>query len=137
MPSQASDAFASSKLCFAAASSASLSLDLPAMGSPRCRRSYRKAAGKSPLGGDRRRRIALLGGPELLQDRLDLPPAGVVELQFERLAVIRDGARILPDIPQRQGTAVEGGCDTRIEPDGIGEVRDRAIISPHPGVENT
>src|SRR5580700_7626075 len=117
MPSQASDVRTPGRRLRISASSASLSLDLPAMGSPRCRRSYRKAGGKSPLGGDRRRRIALLGGPELLQDHLDLPPAGVVELQLERLAVIRDGARVLPDIPQRQGAAVQPSRNIWIEPD--------------------
>src|ERR1700674_4043498 len=102
MPSQASDALASSKLCFAAASSASLSFDRPRMRSPDLRILPQFFRDIAPLREPDRVGFRPRGSRprvELRQSPLDLMLRRIVDLQCERLAIVGDGTVVLSDEP--------------------------------------
>src|SRR5215470_9064526 len=85
--------------------------------------------GKSPLCNGSRSWVPLRGGSELFQYPLDLPAAGVIKLQREGLAVVRDRAFILPDESERIGAAGKCRRDIGIEPDRFVEVLNGAIVA--------
>src|SRR6266436_4935162 len=89
---------------------------------------WRRRFGKSALCDGGRSGVPLRGRSQLFQYSLDLVTAGVVKLQRERLAVVGDGAFILPDESERIGAARECHGDIGIKPDCFVEVLYRAII---------
>src|SRR5712692_1543454 len=98
---------------------------------------FRNFFGKSPLCDGCRSCVALRGGSQLFQYLPDLLAARVVKLQREGLAIVRDGAFILPDESERIGAARKTRGDTGGEPDRFVEVLYCAIVPLPSRVDET